>query len=155
MGSNILIVDDDQIIRDSLQELLSNAGYAVLLAADGISGFELASRERPNLIVADILLPRMHGIALCEKVKGSDELHHIPIILMTGVYKDVNLRMYVHKRLADDFIEKPFHEGELLAKIERLLGKPTEKTEAPAAGQPTPVPERKLDDLISWARGKK
>ncbi|MCX6557090.1 MAG: response regulator [Candidatus Aminicenantes bacterium] len=155
MGSKILIIDDDPIIRDSLQELLSNAGYAVLLAADGISGFELVAREKPDLIVADILLPRMHGIALCEKVKGSDELRYIPIILMTGVYKDVNLRMYVHKRLADDFIEKPFREGDLLAKIERLIGKPPEKSVVLEADRPTPVPERKLDDLISWARGKK
>jgi FixJ family two-component response regulator len=82
-------------------------------------------------------------------------LRYIPIILMTGVYKDVNLRMYVHKRLADDFIEKPFREGELLAKIEHLLGKPPEKSEVLAAGRPTPVPERNLDDLISWVRGKK
>jgi two-component system response regulator AdeR len=133
MGNNILVIDDDQVIRDSLKEHLANAGYAVQLAADGISGFELAAREKPDLIVVDILLPRMHGIALCEKVKGSDELHHIPIILMTGVYKDVNLRMYVYKHLADDFIEKPFHEWELLAKIERLIGKAPERTEADLA----------------------
>jgi len=144
MGSNILVVDDDQVIRDSLQELLANAGYAVQLAADGISGFELAAREKPDLIVVDILLPRMHGIALCEKARGRSDLCHIPIILMTGVYKDVNLRMYVHKRLADDFIEKPFREPELLAKIERLLGKAPEKTEAQAAGRPTPETERNL-----------
>lgn len=131
MGCRILIVDDDHIIRESLQEHLVGAGYDVLLATDGIGGFEQVEKEKPDLIVTDILLPRMHGIALCEKVKGSDDWHHIPIILMTGVYKDVNLRMYVHKRLADDFIEKPFHEEALLAKIERLLGRPAEKNEAP------------------------
>jgi DNA-binding response OmpR family regulator len=127
MGSKILIIDDDRVIQDSLRELFTDAGYLVLLAADGISGFELVSKEKPDLILTDILLPRMHGIALCEKIKGDEELRFIPIILMTGVYKDVNLRMYVHKGLADDFIEKPFREKELLAKIERFLDRGTDK----------------------------
>jgi len=166
MGKKILIIDDDRIIRDSLQELFTDAGYVVHLAADGISGFDLLSQEKPDIIVADILLPRMHGIALCEKIRGNDELRNIPIILMTGVYKDVNLRMYVHKGLADDFIEKPFRETELLSKIEHFLGPSTDKVASqPAAGE-TPLPGRNhksrngksvdqdLDELITWARNK-
>jgi CheY-like chemotaxis protein len=166
MGKKILIVDDDLIIQDSLQELFSDAGYVVHLAADGISGFDLISREKPDIILADILLPRMHGIALCEKIRGSDELRNIPIILMTGVYKDVNLRMYVHKGLANDFIEKPFRDAEILSKIEHFLGPSTDKIDSqPAAGQ-APLPGRNpkgqngksvdqdLDELIIWARNK-
>ncbi len=166
MGKKILIVDDDLVIQDSLQELFADAGYAVHLAADGISAFDLISREKPDLIVADILLPRMHGIALCEKIRDSDELRNIPIILMTGVYKDVNLRMYVHKGLANDFIEKPFREAELLSKIEHFLGPGTDKIDSqPAAGQ-APLPgqnpksqsgksvDQDLDELIIWARNK-
>src|SRR5512145_1446486 len=106
MGKRIAIIDDDHVIQESLQELLTEAGYTVFGAADGISGYELIVRERPDIVVADILLPRMHGIALCEKVRANEEFKGIPIILMTGVYKDVNLRMYVHKGLAEDFIEK-------------------------------------------------
>jgi len=166
MGKKILIIDDDRVIQDSLQELFTDAGYVVHLAADGISGFELIVREKPDIIVADILLPRMHGIALCEKIRGNDDLRHIPIILMTGVYKDVNLRMYVHKGLADDFIEKPFRETELLSKIEHFLGRGADKVDPqPAAGE-APLPGRNhknqdgrsvdqdLDELISWARNK-
>jgi DNA-binding response OmpR family regulator len=126
MGKKILIVDDDQVILDSLQEYLAEAGYTVLLAADGISGFERIVKEKPDLIVTDILLPRLHGIAVCEKIRSDDDLRSIPIILMTGVYKDVNMRLYVYKGLADDFIEKPFLESDLLAKIERLLGRGAE-----------------------------
>lgn len=125
MGKKILIVDDDQVILDSLQEFLAGAGYEVLLAADGISGFERIVKEKPDLIVTDILLPRLHGIAVCEKIRSDDDLRSIPIILMTGVYKDVNMRLYVYKGLADDFIEKPFLESDLLSKIERLLGRGT------------------------------
>jgi DNA-binding response OmpR family regulator len=163
MGKKILIVDDDRIIRDSLQELFTDAGFEVQLAIDGISGYELIAREKPDIIVTDILLPRMHGIALCEKLRASDDLKDIPIILMTGVYKDVNLRMYVYKGLADDFIEKPFHEKELLNKIEHFLGRGAEKKESrpvsldPSPAGPDPAPhtgrsvDQDLDELINWA----
>lgn len=166
MGKKILIIDDDRVIQDSLQELFTDAGYVVHLAADGVSGFELIIREKPDIIVTDILLPRMHGIALCEKIRGNDDLRNIPIILMTGVYKDSNLRLYVHKGLADDFIEKPFREAELLSKIEHFLGCGTDKVDPqPAAGK-APLPGRNhkkqdnrsvdqgLDELISWAHSK-
>lgn len=168
MSKKIAIIDDDCIIQESLQELFSDAGYKVSIASDGASGLDLIVREKPDLVVVDILLPRMHGIALCEKLKASDDFSHIPIILMTGVYKDVNLRMYVHKGLANDFIEKPFREGDLLAKIEKLLGKAPEKAEAEADADAPPlsVPEhsqkgrpgrsldRDLDDLVNWAHSK-
>jgi len=169
MGKRILVIDDDRIIQDSLQELFSEAGYTVFVAADGVSGFDLIVREKPDLVVADILLPRMHGIALCEKIRASDEFRSIPIILMTGVYKDVNLRMYVHKGLADDFIEKPFKGKDLIAKIELLLGSGPQKAESQPEQRSAPVPERSvrsqkspddrsvdhdLDDLINWARSK-
>jgi DNA-binding response OmpR family regulator len=167
MGKRILIIDDDRIILESLQELFSEAGYSVFVAADGISGFDLIAREKPDLVVADILLPRMHGIALCEKIRASDEFRYIPIILMTGVYKDVNLRMYVHKGLADDFIEKPFKEKDLVAKIEHLLGGGSQKVESQPElperserdehSRKDPADrslERELDDLIHWARSK-
>jgi DNA-binding response OmpR family regulator len=166
MGKKIIVIDDDRIIQESLQEHLREAGYAVVVAGDGVSGFEQIVRERPDLVVADILLPRMHGVALCEKIKANDEFKHIPIILMTGVYKDVNLRMYVHKGLAEDFIEKPFREKDMLAKIVHLLGPGGEEDGSHPASRPAPVPERNqknqsgrsverdLNELIDWARNK-
>jgi two-component system alkaline phosphatase synthesis response regulator PhoP len=167
MGKKILIIDDDCIIQESLQELFGALGYSVAVAADGVSGFELITRDKPDLVVADILLPRMHGIALCEKIRGNDDLKQIPIILMTGVYKDVNLRMYVHKGLADDFIEKPFREKDLLVKIQNLIGSGPEKSESQSAVPEAPASElrqkdqsgksvdKDLDDLISWAHNNK
>ncbi len=166
MGKKIIVIDDDLIIQESLQELLSEAGYAVVVASDGVSGYDQIAREKPDLVVADILLPRMHGIALCEKIKANEEFKHVPIILMTGVYKDVNLRMYVHKGLAEDFIEKPFREKDMLEKIVHLLGPGGEKDESHPASRPTPVSERNqksqsgrsverdLNELIDWARNK-
>lgn len=166
MAKKIAIIDDDHIIQESLQELLSDAGYAVSLAADGASGYDLIAREKPDLVVADILLPRLHGIALCEKIRANEEFKGMAIILMTGVYKDVNLRMYVHKGLADDFIEKPFREKDLLIKIEHFIGAAERELAQPGA-QEVPDSERgprkqagrsvasELDDLVTWAHGKK
>ncbi len=166
MAKKIAIIDDDHIIQESLQELLNEAGFAVSLAADGVSGYDLISREKPDLVVADILLPRLHGIALCEKIRANEEFKGMPIILMTGVYKDVNLRMYVHKGLANDFIEKPFREKDLLAKIEHFIGAGERELAQPGAPE---VPDSarnpgkqagrslasELDDLVTWAHGKK
>jgi DNA-binding response OmpR family regulator len=166
MGKKIVIVDDDHVIQETLQELFTDAGYTVSVAADGVSGFDLIARERPDVVVADILLPRMHGIALCEKLKATHDFRSIPIILMTGVYKDVNLRMYVHKGLADDFIEKPFREKDLLGKIENLIGRGPEKVESQPVAHENHLPgemhknqsgqslDQDLDDLINWARSK-
>jgi DNA-binding response OmpR family regulator len=165
MGKSIVIIDDDCIIQDSLQEFFSADGYTVHLAADGISGLELVAREKPDVVVVDILLPKMHGIALCEKIKADADLRDIPIILMTGVYKDTNLRLYVHKGLAVDFIEKPFQPKDLLGKIELLLCRSIQIEPTPEAME-IPVPERKqkertgksleqeLDELLKLVRGK-
>jgi DNA-binding response OmpR family regulator len=169
MGKRIVIIDDDHVIQETLQDLFSDAGYAVALAADGASGFDLIVREKPDIVVADILLPRLHGIALCEKIRATEEFKHIPIVLMTGVYKDVNLRMYVHKGLANDFIEKPFQGRDLLAKVELLLGGDQEQVESRPSSRAAPATAREqktqggksvdqdLDDLITWAhtKGKK
>lgn len=166
MGKRIVIIDDDHVIQESLQELFSDAGYAVALAADGASGFDLIVRDKPDIVVADILLPRLHGIALCEKIRATEEFKHIPIVLMTGVYKDVNLRMYVHKGLANDFIEKPFQGRDLLGKVELLLGGDQEQVESHPSARVAPATAREqktqggksvdqdLDDLITWAHNK-
>jgi two-component system alkaline phosphatase synthesis response regulator PhoP len=166
IGKKILIIDDERIILESLRIFIKNSGYDVHLATDGISGFEMVEKEKPDLILIDILLPGLNGVALCEKLRISELSQHIPIILMTGVYKDVNLRMYVHKGLANDFIEKPFNENELLIKIDRLLGRGQDKiTTSPGVAKssaPSQKPgsrahksvEKDLNDLIVWARSK-
>ena len=166
MSKRIAIIDDDHVIQESLREFLSDAGYAVSVAADGVSGYELIVREKPDLVVTDILLPRLHGIALCEKIRGNEEAKSTIIIMMTGVYKDVNLRMYVHKGLADDFIEKPFRDKDLLAKIEHFIGvaerelaKPSAEEVPDSTRDPKKHTDRslssELDDLVTWAHGKK
>ena len=165
-GKKILIIDDERIILESLRIFINDSGYEVHQAVDGISGFEMVEKEKPDLIVVDILLPGLNGVALCEKLRSNELYRHIPVVLMTGVYKDSSLCMYVHKGLANDFIEKPFMDNELLIKIDRLLGSgqdkllaeaDTEKDFYPSQNLKSPSPksvDKDLNDLVNWARSK-
>ena len=125
MGKKIIVVDDESTIRDSLQELLAEKGFDVLQASDGESGYDLIAQENPDLLIIDILLPKIDGIDLCGKIRKNIKLKHIPIILMTGIYMDFNFRLKIQRGIADDFIVKPLNFDEILTKIDKLLS-PTE-----------------------------
>ena len=121
MGKKIIVVDDESTIRDSLQELLIEKGFDVLQASDGESGYDLIAQENPDLLIIDILLPKIDGIDLCGKIRKNGKLKHIPIILMTGIYMDFNFRLKIQRGIADDFIVKPLQYDEILTKIDKLL----------------------------------
>jgi DNA-binding response OmpR family regulator len=121
MGKKILIIDDDKDMINLLQLRLEQQGYQVISARDGASGYELIEKENPDLIISDLLIPRLHGFELCKKVKENAQLRHIPIILMTAVYKKTSYKVEGKKYGADDYIQKPFEFPDLLAKIERLI----------------------------------
>ncbi len=121
MGKKILIIDDDKDMINLLRLRLEQKGYEVISARDGISGYELIEKENPDLIISDLLIPRLHGFELCKKVKENVKLQHIPIILMTAVYKKTFYKVEGKKYGADDYIQKPFEFPDLLSKIERLI----------------------------------
>lgn len=121
MGKKIIVVDDESTIRDSLQELLIEKGFDVLQASDGESGYDLIAQENPDLLIIDILLPKIDGIDLCGKIRKNNKLKHIPIILMTGIYMDFNFRLKIQRGIADDFVVKPLQYDEILTKIDKLL----------------------------------
>jgi|WetSurMetagenome_2_1015567.scaffolds.fasta_scaffold312667_2 two-component system, OmpR family, alkaline phosphatase synthesis response regulator PhoP len=121
MGKKIIVVDDESTIRDSLQEFLIEKGFDVLQSSDGESGYDLIAQENPDLLIIDILLPKIDGIDLCGKIRKNIKLKHIPIILMTGIYMDFNFRLKIQRGIADDFIVKPLKYDEILTKIDKLL----------------------------------
>ncbi|MEZ4931084.1 MAG: two-component regulator propeller domain-containing protein [Saprospiraceae bacterium] len=115
----ILLVEDNHDIRDYLRENLES-DYRISEASDGHEGLEKAIADPPDLIVADIAMPRMDGIEMCGKVKSNIETSHVPIILLTArtslVFKVDGLETG-----ADDYVTKPFHMRLLAARIKNLI----------------------------------
>ena len=115
----VLIVDDEQAIIDILVYNLEKEGYNVIEANDGITAVDVALEKRPDLILLDIMLPKMDGLTVCQRVKS---VVNIPIILLTA--KDEEVDKIVGLELgADDYITKPFSVRELVARVKANIRK--------------------------------
>ena len=116
----ILIADDDRVTRELLGGTLRNAGYEVLFAEDGIDAVDKASTEKPDVVLMDGLMPKMHGFVACKTIK---EFENPPkVVLLTGVYTKTSYKWEAKGTyLADGFLSKPFDRELLLALIEGLL----------------------------------
>ena len=115
----VLIVDDEQAIIDVLKYNLVKEGYKILEAKDGQTGLDMALSEKPDLIMLDIMLPKIDGLTVCKRVKNS---YNIPIILLTA--KDTEIDKIVGLELgADDYITKPFSVRELVARVKANIRK--------------------------------
>jgi len=112
---NVVIVDDDNTIILILNKFLNNLNFQVFSAENGVDGFKLIETEKPDLVISDMLIPGIHGVELCRKIKADPELKHIKVILMTSVYKGNIQRSEDLACNADGFIEKPFDFDKLKA----------------------------------------
>jgi CheY-like chemotaxis protein len=119
-GMRILIADDDPPLRKVLGKILTDAGYDVLFAEDGQSAVEKAASERPDLVIADGLMPKIHGFLACKTIK---QMQSPPkVILLTAVYTKRNYKWEARGQYgADDLLTKPFELSKLLACIEKHL----------------------------------
>ena len=121
----ILIVDDEQPIVDILVYNLKKEGYNTLEANDGVTAVDMALSEHPDLILLDIMLPRMDGLTVCKKIRTK---LNIPILMLTA--KDEEIDKILGLELgADDYITKPFSVRELMARIKANLRKSEIKQE--------------------------
>jgi DNA-binding response OmpR family regulator len=118
MNERLLIVEDEYAMRTALADALGAAGYRVFTAGDGEAGLERALREKPDLILLDIMLPRLDGFALCAELRRRG--HAEPILMLTakGQIED---RVTGLDAGADDYLVKPFSTEELLARVRALL----------------------------------
>ena len=118
-GKTILIVDDEQPIVDILVYNLKKEGYNTIEAGDGIVATEIALEKKPDLILLDIMLPRLDGLSVCKRIKNS---LNVPIIMLTA--KDSEIDKILGLELgADDYITKPFSVRELVARVKANLRK--------------------------------
>ncbi len=115
----ILIVDDEKPIVDILVYNLEKEGYNTLEATDGVTAVEIATTKKPDLILLDIMLPKMDGLTVCKKIRSS---LNVPILMLTA--KDEEIDKILGLELgADDYITKPFSVRELMARIKANLRK--------------------------------
>ena len=115
----ILVVDDEEPIRDILSHNLSKEGYRIIEAADGMTAVDMALSEHPDLVLLDIMLPRLDGLSVCKRIKNS---LNVPILMLTA--KDGEIDKILGLELgADDYITKPFSIRELIARVKANLRK--------------------------------
>lgn len=116
-GKQILIVDDDQEIRELLKEYLTRSGFDVLAAAEGGEMYQHLASNDPDLIILDIMMPGDDGFSLCQQVRRRSQ---VPIIMLTAASDEAD-RVIGLELGADDYIAKPFSPRELMARIKALL----------------------------------
>ncbi len=112
----VLVVDDEVVIVQIVTLLLESEGTRVLAAYRGDEALEVVRRERPDLVISDLMMPGLGGHELCQRIKADPELAHIPVVLMSAVHK-----LDVRTCDEDAFVPKPFDLETLLATIDRLL----------------------------------
>ncbi len=106
MNKKVVVVDDDAKVNLVIEKALNQLDFQVFSATEGKKALELVKEHKPELLVADILIPGIDGVALCGMVKNTPELKNTKVILMTGVYKSPTFRTELDGN-ADAFIEKP------------------------------------------------
>ncbi|HSM77466.1 MAG TPA: response regulator transcription factor [Bryobacteraceae bacterium] len=114
----ILVIDDDESLRDTISLMLERENFRVIQAGDGKSGFEKAVVSRPNLILVDLRLPGMSGVEVCKELRASR--NKTPIIVLSAVGDEMD-KVLLLEIGADDYLVKPFGARELLARIRAVL----------------------------------
>ena len=141
-AKTILIVDDEQTIVDILVYNLRKEGYNTIEASDGISAVDIALKEKPDLILLDIMLPKLDGLSVCKRIKNS---LNVPILMLTA--KDGEIDKILGLELgADDYITKPFSVRELVARVKANLRKVEAVTKNIKTNEPV---EEKKETKIS------
>ena len=121
LGRSVLIVDDEPNIVISLEYLLRRAGYEVLVARDGQQALETIARAPPDLVLLDVMLPRLNGFQVCQKLRENPAWAGVRVLMLTAKGREAE----VSKGLAlgaDAYITKPFSTRDLLARVRALLG---------------------------------
>jgi len=120
MGKKILVVDDESHIVNILKFNLKKSGYDVITAGNGEEALTMITNEKPDVIICDVMMPKVTGFEVCQKVKGDEALKQIPFILLTAkgqeVDKDIGLKFG-----ADFYLTKPFSPKNIVDKVAEIL----------------------------------
>ena len=136
----ILVIDDSNVIRNMVRDMLPKGNFEVLEAKDGVQGLDLIRQERPNLIMLDFLLPRLSGWEVYQQIQIQKDLQAIPLVLMSGRKEEVTEKLQEPFEYFE-FVQKPFDQKELIDAIKAAMAKAKRRpaTAAPVATTaPTP-----------------
>ena len=121
MQKKILVVDDEKDITETLSFMLKANGYDVITAFDGENGLKAAKEENPDLIILDVMMPKINGYKIARLLKYDNKYKHIPIIMVTARGQDTD-KLIGEETGADIYITKPFEFEEILNSINKYLG---------------------------------
>jgi DNA-binding response OmpR family regulator len=116
----VLVVDDDPVIQRLLRVNFEMEGYDVIVASDGLDGLERARAERPDIVVLDIMMPKMSGLDVAKALKADPDTASIPVLLLSAKAQEADLRAGDASG-ADGYLTKPFDPLQLLQRVEQLL----------------------------------
>ena len=118
----VLVADDDDDIRQLVTFRLERAGYDVVGACDGEEALRLAIERQPDLAVLDVMMPKLTGYDVTQRLRASDETKRIPVILLTARVQEADVARGFEVG-ADDYMKKPFSPQELRARVQAILGR--------------------------------
>jgi phosphate regulon transcriptional regulator PhoB len=130
----ILVVEDESDIRELIRYNLTQEGFAVEEAGDGAEALERIGRRAPDLVLLDLMLPRISGLELCRQLRARPETARLPILVLTAKGSEID-RVVGLEMGADDYVVKPFSPREVIARIKALLRRVN-----PAVGESSPQP---------------
>ena len=143
----VLVVDDEPDIRQLVERTLRSKGYAVELAEDGQEALDKADRLVPDLVLLDAMLPKVHGFDACRRIKASARTRHVPVIMMTAIYRGWRFAQDARDAYgAIDYVEKPFRLEDLLRRVEQAM--------LSGGDRPAPVADGEGAGSTLAARGK-
>jgi DNA-binding response OmpR family regulator len=118
----VLVADDDEDIRELVAFRLERAGYAVVAARDGEEALQLALERSPDLAILDVMMPKLTGIEVTERLRANDATRRMPVILLTARVQEADVARGFEAG-ADDYIKKPFSPQELRSRVQAILGR--------------------------------
>jgi len=118
--SKVLVVEDSVTQREMITDLLKGSGLEVTVASDGVEALEQIEDLRPDLIVLDIVMPRMNGYEVCRQIKSNPKTQNIPVVMCSSKGEEFD-RYWGMKQGADAYIAKPFQPTELVGTVKQLL----------------------------------